>query len=128
MPLSSFEVLDEHADSKAATASLAAGGFVASLLASSCCILPLVLVSLGLGGTWLSYLTALSPYQPYFLGTAALSIGIGLWRVYHSPNECLPGSFCARPASGQMTKLALWIGASLVAAAAAADFVAPHLG
>ncbi|WP_342634038.1 mercuric transporter MerT family protein [Mesorhizobium waimense] len=40
---------------------LVAGGLLGALAASSCCIVPLVLFSLGIGGAWISNLTALAP-------------------------------------------------------------------
>jgi mercuric ion transport protein len=111
---------------RVAAGSLAAGGFAAGLLASSCCILPLILVSLGIGGTWMSFLTGLAPYQPYFLGVAAISIGAGLWRAYRKPAQCAPGSMCARPSAGRFTKPVLWTGAALAITAAGADLLAPY--
>ncbi len=42
-----------------------AGGFLGALAASSCCILPLVLFSLGVSGAWIGNFTQLAPYQPY---------------------------------------------------------------
>src|SRR6266481_210174 len=46
---------------------LAAGGVIGAIAASSCCILPLVLFTLGISGAWIGNLTALAPYQPIFL-------------------------------------------------------------
>jgi len=43
---------------KIGTGTLAAGG-LAAVLASTCCLGPLVLVSLGLGGAWVANLTVL---------------------------------------------------------------------
>jgi mercuric ion transport protein len=43
---------------------LAAGGILAALGASSCCVLPFALFTLGVSGAWISNLTALAPYQP----------------------------------------------------------------
>jgi mercuric ion transport protein len=127
MNLSSTEIQASPGAERTATGSLAAGGFAAGLLASSCCILPLILVSLGVGGTWMSLLTGLSPYQPYFLGLAALSIGTGLWRAYRKPKQCAPGSLCAKPSAGRITKPVLWTGATLAVAAAGVDLLAPYL-
>lgn len=126
MTLLSSDTSRPLADSKGMAGGFAAGGLAAGLLASSCCILPLALVSVGIGGTWMSYLTALSPYQPYFLGAAVLSIGAGLWRAYRTPKECAPGSLCSRSAAGRVTKSVLWISAGLVAAAASVNILAPY--
>ncbi len=38
---------------------IAAGGILGALAASSCCIVPLVLFGLGIGGAWIGNLTAL---------------------------------------------------------------------
>jgi mercuric ion transport protein len=122
---SSVEARDMPGDAETTTAGFAAGGLLAGLLASSCCILPLALVSLGIGGAWMSYLTALEPYQPYFLGAAILSIGAGLWRAYRKPKACLPGSACARPAAARITKSVLWTGAGLVIAVTGVNLLAP---
>ena len=46
---------------------VAAGGILGAIAASSCCIAPLVLFSLGISGAWIGNLTALAPYQPYFI-------------------------------------------------------------
>ncbi len=104
-------------DSQVATPALAAGSLATGLLASSCCILPLGLVTIGVGGSWVAQLTALSPYQPFFLGAAALTTGFGLWRAYRKPQACAPGSLCERPAAGRVTKTILWTGAIIAASA-----------
>lgn len=104
-------------ESQATTPVLAAGGLATGLLAASCCILPLALVTAGIGGSWVARLTALAPYQPFFLGAAALMIGYGLWRAYRKPQVCVPGSLCVNPAAGRATKTILWIGAFIAASA-----------
>jgi mercuric ion transport protein len=43
-----------------------AGGLLGALATSSCCVLPLVLFSIGAGGGWIGKLTALARYQPVF--------------------------------------------------------------
>lgn len=44
---------------------LFAGG-LAAILASTCCLGPLVLVALGFSGAWIGNLTVLEPYRPLF--------------------------------------------------------------
>ena len=44
---------------------VAAGGILGALAATSCCILPLALFSLGVSGVWIGNFTQLAPYQPY---------------------------------------------------------------
>lgn len=60
---------------------IAVGGILGALAASSCCIVPLILFSLGIGGAWIGNLTALAPYKPFFVtGTAGL-LGYGFYLV-----------------------------------------------
>ena len=107
----------------------AVGGVVGGVLASSCCILPLALVSIGVGGARMPSLTALAPYQPYFLTLAGLSLSVGFWRVYRPSQKtvCHSNGYCANPLSGRVTKTALWLGAALVLAAVAVNGLAPYL-
>lgn len=106
---------------------VAAGGILGALAASSCCILPLVLFSLGISGAWIANLTALAPYKPYFMaGTFAL-LGYGYYLVYvRSKQICADGS-CALPLPNRIVKLSLWTATGLVGAALAFDYVAPRL-
>jgi mercuric ion transport protein len=48
-----------------------------AVVASSCCIGPLLLVMLGVSGAWIGNLVALEPYMPYFLVVTALLLGAG---------------------------------------------------
>lgn len=106
---------------------LAALGVLGATLASSCCILPLALVTLGVGGAWMPKLTALAPYQPYFLTLAGASLGLGFWKAYRGkPTACRADGYCARPASARITKAALWTGALLALGAVAVNALAPY--
>jgi mercuric ion transport protein len=105
---------------------LSIGGALAGIGATSCCVIPFTLVSLGAGGAWLSNLTALAPYQPYFLAAAFVLLGLGFWRVYRKRKvACTEGSYCAKPASDRIAKIGLWTGAVLVVAAVAFNTVVP---
>jgi mercuric ion transport protein len=64
------------------------GGVLAALGASACCILPLALVSLGLGGAWLSYARVLEPYRPAF-GVLTLGlVAFAFWHLYLRSRPC----------------------------------------
>lgn len=105
---------------------LVAAGVVGAVLASSCCVVPVALVVLGLGGAWVGHLTALDPYQPYFLAGTAVLLSAGFWHVYIRPAPaCAATSHCARPASRWFTQAALWLGTALAVVAASADYWAP---
>jgi mercuric ion transport protein len=104
----------------------AAGGVVGAILASTCCIAPLVLLTLGISGAWIGNLTALEPYKPIFAGAALVFIGLGFRQVYFKAKPvCEDGSYCARPQSALITKSALWISTLLVALALTINWWAP---
>lgn len=106
---------------------IAVGGVLGALAASSCCILPLVLFSLGISGAWIANFTALAPYKPYFAaGTIAL-LGYGYYLVYvRSKQACADGS-CARPLPNRLVTSSLWTATALMMAALSFDYVAPML-
>lgn len=105
---------------------LAAGGLAGAVLASSCCIAPLLLLTLGLGGAWMSNLTVLASYQGYFIVATLVFLGAGYWYVYFKPKKaCEDESYCASPQSDRMIKLALWVSAALIAIALGVNFVLP---
>lgn len=105
---------------------LAAAGIFGALIASSCCVAPLLLVTLGISGAWIGNLTALEPYKPYFIAATIILLGAGFWYVHFKPKKaCEEGSYCARPSSARITKSALWFATLLVIISATVDFWAP---
>ena len=107
---------------------LSLGSVLAGIGTTTCCVIPFTLVSLGAGGAWLSNLTALAPYQPYFLTAALALLAAGFWRVYRRPQAaCADGIYCAKPTSDRIAKIGLWTGVALVVAALAFNTVVPLL-
>lgn len=105
---------------------LATGGVLGAILASSCCIGPLVLLTLGVSGAWIGNLTALEPYKPFFIAVTMVFLGLGFWQVYFKPKEaCEEGSYCATPTSDRVVKIALWSATVLVLLALTIDLWAP---
>jgi len=106
---------------------LATGGMLAAIGASSCCILPLALAVAGISGAWIGTLTALSPYQPIFLGLGALAVGAGLWRAYGRKRQDCDGPQCGTPQTRRWTKTGLWLAAGLLLIAATTSWWGPLL-
>lgn len=105
---------------------LAASGLVGAVLASSCCILPLVLVLLGVGGAWMSGLTALEPYRLYFLASTAVLLGAAFWQLYvRRRPACASGDACAKPPARRLTKSLLWTASLLFVLAASVNLWGP---
>lgn len=89
-------------------------GLASALGASACCVLPLTLVSVGLGGAWVAQLRALERFAPVFIGVAVLAFGYAFYRLYLKPAPCAPQTQCALPATRRRQRIAFW--ATLVAA------------
>lgn len=110
---------------------LASGSVIGAVLVSSCCILPLVLLSLGIGGAWMSNLTALEPYQPYFIAMTLLMLGAGFYSAYRKPKNirgidaCSTDGYCGTPLAEKVIKIALWSATALVVLALAWPYIAP---
>ena len=72
-------------------------GVLAAIGASVCCVGPLVLLTLGIGGAWIANLTALEPLRPWFVAVALLFVALAFRRLYLQPQVCEPGAACAEP-------------------------------
>lgn len=68
---------------------------LAGIGASLCCVAPLVLLSLGIGGAWVATLTVFEPLRPIFLGLAVLFIGLSFHQLYLAAPSCEVGKPCA---------------------------------
>lgn len=103
---------------------MGAGG-VAALLASTCCLGPLVLITLGFSGAWISKLTLLEPFQPIFIGAALLALIVAWKRIWRPAAQCAPGEVCAVPQAKRAYQL-LFVGVcALVLIALAFPLIAP---
>ena len=79
-----------------ANASLFAGA-LAAIGASLCCVGPLVLLMLGIGGSWIAHLTALEPLRPWFIAATLMFLGLAVHRLFLRQQVCVPGAPCAQP-------------------------------
>lgn len=97
---------------------------VGAVLASACCLGPLLFVSLGLGGVWLGHLQALEPYRPIFLVLAAIALFVAFRRIFR-PATCVPGQVCARGPVRRLYQFLFFAAAALFLVAVAFPYVAP---
>jgi mercuric ion transport protein len=103
---------------------LLAGG-VAAILASTCCLGPLLLVTLGFSGAWIGNLTVLEPYRPIFVGIGLLSLFFAYRRIYRPVRACNPAEVCAVPQVKKAYKVTFWTVAALVVIAIAFPYILP---
>ncbi|HEY1214917.1 MAG TPA: mercuric ion transporter MerT [Bryobacteraceae bacterium] len=109
---------------KGAESSVLVAGGIAAVLASTCCLGPLILVTLGFSGAWIGNLSVLEPYRPWFIGAALAALFLAGRRIFRSADVCKPGEVCALPATRRAYKVLFGIVASLVAVALAYPYVA----
>lgn len=112
------------ANTKNGRGSLVAGG-LAAILASTCCLGPLVLVALGFSGAWIGNLTMLEPYRPVFIGIALVALFFAWRRIFRPAEACKPGEVCAVPHVRGTYKLIFWVVAALVLVALAFPYILP---
>ena len=103
---------------------LLAGG-IAAILASTCCLGPLVLITVGVSGAWISNLTVLEPYQPFFIGAAVIALLLAWRRIWRPAAACEPGQVCAVPQVKRTYKLLFGIVVVLVIIALGFPVIAP---
>ena len=107
----------------------ATGAAVLGALAmTSCCILPLVLVSLGVTGVFIGQLTALYAYKWYTFAFASAFIGYGFWKLHRAEQgECRDGAACTRPKNRRVMKGTLWLATIVTAIAMIFPYVTPYI-
>ncbi len=103
------------------------GGVMAAVAASLCCVGPLVLVTLGIGGAWVSHLTLLEPYRPIFLSAGAFFLFLAYRKIYRpaAAKDCAPESLCAAPQAQRAYKILFWIVVVLITLALVFPYLAP---
>lgn len=91
------------------------GALGAGLLASVCCIGPLVLAGMGAGAV--AAAQQLEPLRPLFVTLTFLFLGVGFYLAYRKPKAAAcEGEVCERPAAARWGRPLLWLVTALVLA------------
>lgn len=104
---------------------LVAGG-IAAILASTCCLGPLVLILLGFSGAWIGNLTVLEPYRPFFIGIALVALLFAWRHIWRPVTACQPDEVCALPTVRRSYQVLFGLVFFLVLIALAFPFIAPY--
>ncbi len=94
----------ENSRERSGSGALFVGG-LAAILASTCCLGPLILVALGLSGAWIGNLTRLEPYRPFFIVGALAALFFAGRRIFRPAQTCNPGEVCAVPRTRRVYKV-----------------------
>lgn len=103
----------ENSRERTGSGALFVGG-LAAILASTCCLGPLVLVALGLSGAWIGNLTRLEPYRPFFIVGALIALFFAGRQIFRPAQACKPGEVCAVPRTRRVYKIVFGIVSVLV--------------
>ncbi len=89
------------------------GAVISATAASACCLGPLVLTVLGIGGA--ASALALAPYRPFLLVITAVLLGAAFYITYHRPTRaCAPGEACEMPGASRTGRVLLWVATVLI--------------
>ena len=102
-------------------------GGLAAILASVCCLGPLVLVAIGVSGAWIGNVAMLEPYRPIFIGVALVALFFAYRRLFRPVQGCKPEEVCALPHVNRAQKIMFFIVAALTGAALGFPYILPLL-
>lgn len=89
-----------------------AGSVLSSVLASACCIGPVVFVLLGFSGA--AAALRFEPFRPYLLAVTYGLLAGGFYLTYRPAADCAPGAACEMPGANRASKVLLWLSAVAV--------------
>ena len=92
---------------------LVMGSMMAAVVASFCCILPIVFAVTGF--TVMGASAAFARWRPYLLALTAGLLGFGFYFAYRPAKaECGPNGICARPVPKRSGRLMLWLATATI--------------
>ena len=87
---------------------------LAAIAASVCCLVPLILVLLGVSGAWLSTLTALEPWRPLFSIVALGALVAAAWNLYGPTARCRGDRLCIAPVVLARRRFLIWLATTII--------------
>lgn len=105
------------------------GAGASAVVASVCCVGPLVLLALGVSGAWISYITTLAPYRPIFVAITLIFLGFAFYRIYRNSKSesCSVERPCAYPGTKRTYKTTLWIALIVILGLLLFPYLVPFL-
>ncbi|MBT9612436.1 MAG: mercury transporter MerT [Burkholderiales bacterium] len=94
--------------------------------ASACCVLPLVLLTLGIGGAWVAQLTKLEPYRPIFVLITLIFLVLAWRKLYRAPQACDASKPCANDKIIARQRALFWISVLPLVALLVFPWFAPY--
>ena len=104
------------------------GGALAALATVVCWVVPLVLVSIGVTGAWMSTFTVLAPYKWVLILLALGCMGYAWHKIYRvqPADGCEADTACAEPPqTNRWYRMMFWVVSAFILAALISPYVAP---
>ena len=102
------------------------GAVMAGLIASLCCLGPLLFAVVGLSAFGLAGISAAA--RPYLLVLAVVLLAFGFYRAYFRREQtCEPGEACATKRTSRLGRIGLWIASVAVLAFALSPYYAGRI-
>jgi len=97
-----------------------------ALALTSCCILPLVLVSFGISGVFIGQMASFYQYKWITFTISIAFLAYAFFKAYRPirDEECADGT-CARPLNRTLMRSILWISAAIMLVAIIFPYTAP---
>ena len=92
---------------KSASGSMVAA-VIATVVASLCCIAPLILLALGVSGIWISTLTQWALLRPIGIIVAIIFLILAYWKLYITPRQCANTKSCVDPLILRRQRQVFW--------------------
>ena len=83
-------------------------GALAAITASLCCVVPLVLITLGVGGAWVASLSQFEPLRPVYIGIALVMLFLA-WRKLYQASSCTADKVCADAGLQRRQRVIFWV-------------------
>lgn len=125
--LSQADDADLSADGSRSSLLLAGGAILGGLAVSACCVLPLLFVMIGVGGSFMGTLIAFEPYKVFTIPITLAALGLGFYFAYRKPRgaTCNADGTCGTTTSKRIARGMLWFATAFAAFAIAFPYVAP---
>ena len=121
--------VDSPAEGTRSSLLLAGGAILGGLAVSACCVLPLVFVMIGVGGSFMGTLIAFEPYKVISIPFTLAMLGLGFYFAYRAPRgaTCDADGTCGTSASRRIARGLLWFGTVFAAIGIGFPYLAPAL-
>lgn len=117
---------EKQETTKKTTSCLGIGAVLAAIGASACCVGPLLLLSLGIGGAWMITLTSMETTRPFFIILTVLFIWGGFMKLYLNKDDCQEGAVCVSNQVIRKQRQIFWIGSIAILLLLAFPWYAPY--